>query len=253
MMLPKSGNNPVHALHCLLQGAKMLRRSELRGFVLIPLLINLLLYSLAFALGYYTVAGLIEQFIPAWLHWLDWLLWPLFFLSFMLMGFFSFTLLANLLAAPFYDRLAARTLILIGGEAAGASAEQPWRQVLSGELGRLKYLLWRGLPLLVLFAIPGVNLLAPLLWALFAAWGIAMEYLAYPLEARGLDFAAQQAFLRRNRLGVLSLGGAVGFGLTLPVVNLLITQAAVVGATLFVDGVAGADNPWRPAADGQTD
>lgn len=247
MIKVNNGNNPLFVGQCIWQGAKLLQHKDLRPFLLIPLLINLVLYSLFFVLGYYTVSGLIEHFIPDWLSWLNWLLWPLFFLSFMVVGFFSFTLLANLLAAPFYSQLSAKTLEIISG-VKSTVPEAPWHQVFFAELGRVKYLLLRILPLLILFAIPVVNLIAPLLWTLFAAWGMAMEFMSYPLESRGLLFAEQKNFMQQNRIGMLSFGGIIGFGLTLPVVNLLIAQAAVIGATLYVnrlDKAEAADGVWQ--------
>lgn len=227
------GNNPLFALTCLLQGIKLLMHKDLRKFLLIPLFINMVLYSGALVIGYHSVSALIHQMIPDWLSWLSWVLWPLFFLSFLVIGFFSFTLLANLIAAPYYSQLSAKTLELISGKSPD-KAELPWDKVFFGELRRIAYLLLRVLPLLVLFLIPVVNLIAPLLWAVFAAWGIAMEFMAYPLEARGLPFPDQKQFLQQARWGVLSFGGVTGLGLTLPVINLLIGQAAVIGATIYI-------------------
>ncbi len=229
----KGGNNPVFALNCLLEGIKLLARKELRKYLLIPLLINIVLYSMAFALSYYSISSLIQHLIPGWLHWLSWILWPLFFISFVIIAFFTFTLLANLIAAPYYSVLSAKTLQLIS-EQSHIQAELPWNKVFFGELNRIRYLLVRILPLLLLFLIPVVNLVAPLLWAMFAAWGVAMEFMAYPLENRGLVFEEQKQFFRQSRFGALSFGAAIGLGLSLPVINLLITQAAVIGATVFV-------------------
>ncbi len=227
------GNNPLFALGCLLQGIKMLTRKDLRKYLLIPLFINLVLYTGGFVLGYHTVSALIHQFIPDWLSWLNWILWPLFFISFLVVGFFTFTLIANLIAAPYYSQLSAKTLEIISGQNI-IKAELPWDKVFFGELRRVGYLLLRILPLLLLFLIPVVNLIAPILWAIFAAWGIAMEFMAYPLEDRGLPFDRQKQFLQQTRWGVLSFGGATGLGLTLPIINLLIGQAAVIGATIYV-------------------
>ena len=188
----------------------------------------------------YSVSALIHQFIPDWLSWLNWILWPLFFISFVVIGFFTFTLLANLIAAPYYSQLSAKTLQIITGQSI-AKAELPWDKVFFGELRRIGYLLLRILPLLLLFLIPVVNLIAPILWAVFAAWGIAMEFMAYPLEDRGLPFAEQKQFLQQARWGVLSFGGVTGFCLTLPVVNLLVGQAAVIGATIYVQRLSESD------------
>lgn len=233
MLNIKSGNNPLLALHCLLQGVKLLNHPRLRKYLLIPLFINIVLYSGAFVLGYHSVSALIHQFIPDWLAWLNWILWPLFFICFLIVGFFTFTLLANLIAAPYYSVLSAKVLQIISDQSV-PEVEQPWDKVFVGELRRVGYLLLRAVPLLVLFLIPVVNLIAPLLWAVFAAWGIAMEFMAYPLESRGLAFPAQKRFLQQVRWGALSFGGVTGFALTLPVVNLFIGQAAVIGATLYV-------------------
>ena len=229
----KPGNNPLLALSCLLQGLKLTTHPQLRKYLLIPLFINLVLYSGAFVLGYFSVSGLIEHFIPNWLSWLHWILWPLFFISFLIIGFFSFTLLANLIAAPYYSELATKALALISGQSTNR-AELPWNTVFLGELQRLGYILLRTLPLLLLSIIPVVNLIAPLLWAIFAGWSMAMEYMAYPLEQRGLAFAEQKQFLQQSRWGVLSFGGLASLGLTVPILNLVIGQAAVIGATIYV-------------------
>lgn len=239
----KPGNNPLFALSCLWQGIKLLRHPALRKYLLIPLFINLVLYSGGFVLGYHTVSALIHQFIPDWLSWLNWILWPLFFISFLVVGFFTFTLLANLIAAPYYSRLAAKSLQIINA-APTAKVELPWDKVFLGETRRVGYLLLRILPLLLLFVIPVINLIAPLLWATFAAWGIAMEFMAYPLEERGLAFAEQKQFLQQSRWATLTFGGLTGLGLTLPLVNLVIGQAAVIGATIYVQRLSelGSDN-----------
>jgi len=229
-------NSPLLAVGCLLDGLKLLTRAELRQYLLIPLLINTVLYTGAFILGYHSVSALIHQAIPDWLSWLSWILWPLFFISFLLIGFFTFTLVANLIAAPYYSRLAAKTLSLLHGHAPVA-ADAGWDRVFFGELKRIGYLLLRVLPLLVLFLIPVVNLIAPVLWAAFAAWGIAMEFIAYPLEMRGQTFDAQKRFMQQRRWSMLSFGALTGLGLTLPIVNLVMGQTAVIAATVYVDRV----------------
>lgn len=241
MINTRSGNNPLLALQCLLAGIKMLPHQELRKYLLIPLLINLVLYSLALAFSYHAITLLIDQVIPTWLHWLNWLLWPLFFITFMVISFFSFTLMVNLIAAPYYDSLAAKTWQIIVGDESVELVEPAWNQVFMGELKRIAYLLIRILPILILFLIPVVNMIAPLVWMLFAAWGIAMEYLSYPLAKQGLLFDEQKRFMQETRLGMLTFGGVIGLCLSLPVINLFIGQAAVIGATIYVNKLTTAE------------
>jgi CysZ protein len=236
MIFDKKGNNPALAIGYLFKGLKLLASSQLRSFIIIPVLINVVLYSVALLLGYYYISDLINQFIPGWLHWLSWVLWPLFFISFFIAGFFTFTVLANLLAAPFYGKLSAKTLVLINGEAKEIE-EQSLVKVIFAELKRAGYLLSRALPLLVLSFIPGVNVLAPFLWALFGAWGMALEYMAYPLENAGILFSEQKQLVKSIRIGALSFGGVAVMGLTIPVVNIIIGPVAVIGATLYFNDV----------------
>lgn len=233
MRLTKKGNNPIAALGYFLQGLKLLASPELRSFLIIPVLINLALYSVALVLGYYYMNDLINSFIPGWLQWLDWILWPLFFICFFIAGFFTFTVIANIIAAPFYGKLAAKTLAVITGQTA-ATAEQPIAKVMAAEFKRVAYLATRALPLLVLFVIPGLNVIAPFLWALFGAWGMALEYMAYPLENEGVLFSEQKQFAKEIRLGALSFGGLTMVGLTLPVLNIVVAPAAVIGATIYM-------------------
>jgi len=237
MNLTEKSNNPAYAVDCFLQGLKLLGKAELRKYLIVPIAINFILYSVAFALGYYYISDLIAHFIPSWLSWLEWLIWPLFFMSFSIVGFFSFTILANLIASPFYSQLSAKTVEIISGQA-NTIEEQALSKVIWSEITRLTYLVSRMLPLLLLFIIPGINLIAPFLWALFGAWGIGLEFMAYPLENQGLLFKQQKQDAKSRRIGVLSFGGLTLVGLSIPVINLIVAPAAVIGATVYFYGLS---------------
>lgn len=228
----KKGGNPAFAAKCFLQGLKFLGRKGLRQYLIFPVLINLFLYFSAFAIGFYYISDLMQEFIPSWLEWIRWILWPLLFVSFLITVFFTFTLLANLIASPFYGKLSARTLSIITGEPEPID-DQKLAKVLFAELNRLMYLVSRALPLLLLFIIPGVNLFAPFLWVLFGAWGMILEFIAYPLENEGVLFPQQRQLVKSIRLGALSYGGMVLLGLTIPILNILVPPAAVIGATIY--------------------
>jgi CysZ protein len=242
MILDQKGNNPLLAIKFFGQGVKLLGNPKLRKFVVIPVLINLLLYGIAFTLGYLYLADLIDHFIPSWLQWLRWILWPLFFISFFIGGFFTFTVLANLIAAPFYGMLSAATLAIIDGRSATVT-EAPWLKIIKAELRRAAYLGVRAILLVILSIIPGINVFAPILWALFGAWGMALEYLAYPLENAGILFVEQRKLIRSVRWGSLSFGGLAAAGLALPVINIIVAPAAVIGATLYLREIEKKESP----------
>lgn len=228
----KAGVNPLLAVQSLLKGASLLGHKKLRKYILVPITINLLLFSGMLYLGYHYVGVLIAQFIPGWLQWLDWLIYPLFFISFFMAGFFTFTLIANLIASPFYGGLAAKTLHVLHDQE-GEIQEQPLLSVIGSELKRMGYLLSRAIPIVIISIIPGVNLIAPVLWGLFGAWGISMEYFAYTLENEGVLFSEQRQALKSIRIGALSFGGIVLLGLMIPLLNIVIPPIAVISATLY--------------------
>ncbi len=228
----KAGLNPLLALQSLIKGSGLLWHQQLRKYILIPMTVNLILFSSMLYLGYHHVGTLIAQFIPDWLQWLDWLIYPLFFISFFIAGFFTFTLVANLIASPFYGGLAAKTLHILNGQS-GEIHEQPILSVLGSELKRMGYLLSRAIPIAIISIIPGVNLIAPILWGLFGAWGISMEYFAYTLENEGALFSEQRQALKSIRIGALSFGGLILLGLMIPVLNIIIPPIAVISATIY--------------------
>jgi CysZ protein len=232
MLFDKKANNPAVAIGCFLQGIKLLGSRPLRRFVIVPIFINIVLYSIAFALGYFYLAEWIDGFIPSWLQWLRWLLWPLFFSCFFTLLFFTFMMLANLLAAPFYGRLSAKTLAMQTGQST-AIIDPPVAKVLWAELNRGLYFGLKAIPLLIISFIPGLNVVAPVLWLLFGAWSMALEFTAYPMENAGLLFSEQKKLLRSVRLGAASFGGITALALSVPVLNFIVAPAAVVGATLY--------------------
>ncbi len=228
----KAGLNPLLAIQSLLQGLALLGHKDLRKFVLIPIIINLVLYSSLLYLAYNYVGDLMGQFIPDWLLWLSWLIYPVTLVSFFLAGFFTFTLIANLIAAPFYGGLAAKTQKIIMHEP-GEIKEQKILSVIGSELKRVIYLMSRAIPVLIISFIPGLNLIAPILWGLFGAWALSLEYFAYPLENEGALFKEQRQLLSEVRIGALSFGGIVLIGLTIPILNILVPPTAVISATIY--------------------
>ncbi|MDP7537114.1 MAG: sulfate transporter CysZ [Methylococcales bacterium] len=229
----KKANNPLFVFSCLMRGFSDLRRPEYRKYLIAPLLINMALYLGVFVSGWYYFSGFLTDMIPEWLSWLNWFIWPVFVIGFLIVGVFTFTILANILAAPFYSRLAIEAKQLSGAQGMiEASDNTVWASMLS-ELKRLSYLGKFAIPLLLLFVIPGLNLLAPMCWVLFAAWALCLEYMAYSFETEGVLFVDQRDQVKRARWGGLMFGGLVMIGMSIPVVNFVVPAAAIIGATIY--------------------
>lgn len=223
-----------------LTGLRWLPKNGLRRFVAMPLLINIVL----FGAGIWWTYGQFEYFdqvlqgwLPTWLDWLHWLIWPIFALTVLIALFYSFSVVANLLAAPFNSLLAEQVERLTQpGNATRPVANLTWKELVLSPLAglnRLLYFIGWAIPLLLLSFVPVVNIAAPVLWVLFSAWMLALEYADYPLANRGLSFRDQRRLLRQHWPLTLGFGGMVLLLTLIPIVNFLAMPAAVIGATLM--------------------
>lgn len=230
---------PVSGASYMLAGVRLIGQPGLRRFVLIPLLVNIGVFSAAIWYGlqwFERFTVWMESQVPSWLAWLEWLLWPIFVVALLTLVFYTFTLVANVLAAPFNGLLAEKVELHLTGRplTEGGGLRKAMIELvptLFDELRKLLYTLLWAVPFLVLFLIPGVNVAAPFLWFLYTAWMLAVEYSDYPMGNHGLKFREMRARLRRRR--TLGLGfGAAAAGMTLiPVVNFIVMPSAVAGAT----------------------
>ncbi len=232
--------NPVTGARYLLRGTRMLTEPGLRRFVIIPLLINILLFVSAIYLlvqQFSLWVGYWLSFMPDWLSFLDWLLWPLFALLVLVTVYFGFGVVANLIAAPFNGLLAERVEERLRGV---VSADTGWSDLLATvpgalwrEVAKMGYFAPRFVGVFVLSLIPVLNMAAPLLWFLFGAWMMAIQYCDYPMDNNRVSFSGLRDHLRSQRLSSLGFGSLVALAMLVPVVNLLVMPAAVIGATIF--------------------
>jgi CysZ protein len=232
-------SNPFAGIGYFLRGLRLIFRSGLRRYVVMPLAINVLLFAGLTWFG----AGQFEDFLnwlmpelPEWLQWSYWLLWILFAVSALLILFFAFSLLANLIAAPFNGLLAEAVEFHLTGQrpADGGGWQKMLKELvptLLDELRKLLYFAAWSLPFLVLFVIPVVNIIAPFAWLTFSAWMLALEYADYPMGNHGLRAAEQKRRLGQQRLLSLGFGSAVTVATMTPFLNFVVMPAAVAGAT----------------------
>lgn len=227
----------------LAQGFRLIWQPGIRRFVLVPLLLNVALFTLLIFFGLHQFqAGLawLNSSIPDWLRWIDWLIWPLFLLGLLLAGFYFSLMIANLLAAPFNGPLAEAVARSIQGDTIPAGTDDGLLSALGqagpalfNEIRKLGYYLLRVLPLLLLFIVPGLNLVAPFIWFAFTAWLLALEYIEFPLAINGIEFIELKKIARDNRLLLLGFGVALALLMMVPVINFMLMPAAVAGATIM--------------------
>ena len=229
----------------LFQGLRLLNHPRIRWLVIAPLLINIFLF-----IGLTWIA--IEQFgtllnwmidkIPDWLSFITWLFWILFCGFLFLVYGYSFAILGNILASPFYGPLTERVEAVLTGNDRSSKMTVKQALALAGrsvkrEFIKLGYFLPRIIGVLLLTltlsVIPVLNLLGPTIAFCWGAWSLALQYLDYPADNHQVSFSQLQEELRRRRLVSLSFGGSVLIASTVPILNLFTMPASVIGATSF--------------------
>jgi len=234
----------------LREGLKLVLSPGLRLFVLLPLAINLVLFVGLIYLAGHQFSLWVDTLMPSlpeWLSFLSYILWPLFVVLVALMVFFTFTMLANIIAAPFNGFLAEKVEVVVRGTDDFPAFS--WGELiamiprtLAREMRKLGYFLPRAIGLFILSFIPVVNIVAAPLWLLFGVWMMAIQYIDYPADNHKLGWNEMLAWLRQKRWQSMSVGGIVYLVLLIPVVNILMMPAAVAGATLFWVRERGAEN-----------
>ena len=226
----------------LFSGFQLITKPGIRLYVLVPLFINSLLFAGGITYGAHLLGGFIDWLVAQWpwIEWLEWLVWPLFLILSLTIIFFCFSIIANLIAAPFNGFLAQAVESSITNitrhddDTNLAALPGIIIAATKSEARKFLYFVVRAIPLLLLFLIPFINVAAPVLWILFGAWMLALEYIDYPLGNHGIDFPDQRKTLSNKRKLAFGFGFGVLMITLLPVINFVAMPVAVAGATKLV-------------------
>jgi CysZ protein len=231
---------PLSGLQYLLAGFRLIAQPGLRLFVIAPLAINILLFIGLFAVAKHFMVEFnawFAHYLPHWLHWLSTVLWLLFFASFFLLLIYTFVTVANLVSAPFNSFLAEKVELHLTGKMLEPRSLldniKDIPRILGRQLSILGYYLPRALLLFILFFVPGVQAIAPLVWFAFHAWLMALTYIDYPTDNHRVSMPDTRAWLQQRRGHALGFGASVMVVTMIPIMNLLIIPAATAGATKF--------------------
>lgn len=227
---------------CVFRGAALLIRPGIRHFAWIPLLINVLVFAGLIWLSGEAFDALLERYLSGaeslWWSALRWLAWAMFSAAMLLVSFFTFTLAANLIGSPFNEALSAAVSTRLGNHP--GEAGQSWTTILAAfpaaigqEITKWLYFARWLLPALLLFLVPGAQLLAPFIWAALAAWFVALEYVEFPASNRDLDFKALRERIKSDRGYLWGFGATVMVLALVPGLNLVLMPVAVAGATVL--------------------
>lgn len=158
------------------------------------------------------------------------------------LALFLFTIAGNLVAGPFLDAMTERLLSGLGEKlpppagfwksAGRALAGQAQKLALFGALQAGVLLLW----------FTPLGFLHPAASALLMAVFLALEYLDYPLGARGLSVPRRFRYVLRHARPCLGFGSAAFLLLLAPGAALLLLPALACGAALLAHDIDGSSS-----------
>lgn len=232
-------NQPLSGLGYLFKGVQLLRHPQLRVFVLIPLLINIIIFASAFWFLFSSITEWIDSYIqelPTFLTWLSYIFWPIIIFSILFLFSFIFSTIANLIAAPFNGLLAEKTEMLLTNAPIN---DDGWQdlfkdlpRIFKRECQKWLYFIPRILGCLVIFLIPVIGqTIAPIIWFIFAGWMMAIQYADYPFDNHKVSFTSMRTILAARFGKNITFGMVISICTTIPILNFIIMPIAVCGAT----------------------
>lgn len=228
----------------LVEGFKLLTDKKILPFVVFPLIINLAIFYFGWSALYQwfdaQLNGWLEN-IPSWLSFLETILRWMFILAAIIVSAVTFSMLATFIGSPFYGLMAEQVCEIkeVPVPDTPFTANAILRLIgrsLVREVQKLSYYLVRAVPLFVLWLILLFTPISPIMtvvWFLFGAKMLALQYTDYAFDNAGIDFKSSNKALNDNRLTSLTFGGIVQIATMIPLVNILVVPAAVVAGTLY--------------------
>lgn len=222
----------------LAKGLMLIKQPGIRPFVIIPLILNILLFGGLIYLGYAQFSPFVNwmlSYLPDWLGFMEWILWTVFTSFAAFIVFFAFSPIANIIAAPFNAIMSEKIEEMLTGKDinSGISLMTLIKDTILSQLRKLIYIAIWSVGLLLISFIPGVNIISPLLWVIFGSWLLTLEYMDYPMGNHDLTFPQQKDYLQKRRGLALGFGGGVMVLTSIPIVNFLVMPLATAGATVM--------------------
>lgn len=222
-------------------GFKLISQKGLKRFVLIPLLINILLFISSMFLLIIKFEEWITALInwlPDILSWLEWLIWPTAIFVTLFSYGMLFTVITNFIAAPFNALLSEKVELYLTGQKINddgfAELVKDIPRMLAREWTKLCYYLPRAIGFFILLWV--LPVIGQILWVLFTCWMYAVQYEDYAFDNHKIDFKQMKDDLKSKQGLSYGFGFAVMLLTAIPFINLIVMPVAVCGATrLWVD------------------
>ena len=209
-------------------------------YIVMPFLINVVVFSGAVYWGFSFFNGIVVNYIPqgeAW-YWaiLSYFLWTVAVIVTMVLVFFSFTVIGAIIASPFNEILSEKTEELLSGIhhdehfVLKVFLRDGMNTVLD-ESKKIMIFVLLMIMLLPLNILPGGSLPYSFLTVLLTIFFLVVEYTGYVFYRKHLTFREQRRFIFSQKFMMLGFGTGVMGILAVPFLQLCCIPLGVVGAT----------------------
>ncbi|KTD52767.1 sulfate transporter CysZ [Legionella quateirensis] len=230
-------NQFFHGMLYLLQGFQHLLTHGLKRFIIVPMALNFILFAGLFYFTYHYVFSFTSYYLdklPSWLSVLSGIFFIIFIISFFLLFFSLFTVVFNVIAAPFNGLLAEKTQIILYNS---RPPSLPFFKMALRTMKRqgefLKFYLLRFFGICLLFFVPFIQPVYPFLWFLFTSWMISVQYQDFAMDNNLVSFQDLKQNVKNNKMRSLGFGTCINLVSFIPIVNILVMPAAVIGSTML--------------------
>lgn len=240
-------NFTLEGFHFAVKGFRSLLLPKLRGYLIWPLIINMLIFGAFFGYGlnflWHNLTFFQISSLPHWLQWINNLLFAIKLSLIMVIAAFFlgiFTILAtmgaNLLGAPFNGLLSESfSKEIAKSKPPVQSLSKLVVNAIHREMIKFVYFLPRMLGVFMLtsalYFVPLLNVLSPILLYWFGAWMMAIQYLDYPADNYHLPFQEFLKLIKQEKTLCLGFGLTISLLASIPFANFIVMPAAVLGAT----------------------
>lgn len=236
--------NKKSSFEYFLQGWSLIQQPSIRRYVIMPMLANIIIMSLLFYWFFNMITSAVDlglDYIPSWLQWLSYVVTVVVIMIFVIFFCYFFSTITNIIAAPFNGLLAERVEAYLTDSP--QSDDSIWNfikdipRIMKRELQKLAYYIIWCIPLLLTYFIPVFGqFVTPVLWFIFTAWMINIQYADYAFDNHKVSFYQMRQLLQQDKIDNTGFGALVSIFTMVPILNLIIMPIAVCGATaMWVD------------------
>lgn len=230
----------LEMISILSSGLKLAFSKECRAYVIVPIFINVLILATGSYFVHLYLTELMDayvQMLPEFFHFLSWVISFLVYAALAVIFCIIFSTVAIFIASPFYGLLSQKVELKLfgtqGNDDGFLDVLKDLPRIIIRQIQIVIFVIPRFLLCLILFIIPGINVIAPAVMFLFVAVTMVIQFTDFAFDNHKIPFKEMKKALQEQPVISLLFGSAVGLGMSVPILNLVVPPAAVCAGTVY--------------------